>query len=278
MSDNVAITAGAGTNIAADELTDGTLGSVKVQFVKLMDGTLDSSNKLIVDSHGSMDVTIKDAAGVAVDFTAVSPVKIDQTTPGTTNAVQVIGSLPAGSALLGKVTTDQTTHGTSDLVAADITKIAGATVPVGHGVAATAMRVELPSDGTGVVGLIAGAALVGKVGVDQTTPGTTNNVAVGRVEGHGYETVAASQTAQAMGATGATGDDIDGILVIPATTSPGNVLLLDNATSITVFTGGATSVSNLVPFYIPLGMRSISGAWKITTGANVSCIGIGRFT
>ncbi len=93
-----------------------------------------------------------------------------------------------------------------------------------------------------------------------------------------YETVAASQTAQVIGTTGAIGDYISGILVIPATTSPGNVLLLDNATSITVFVGGASSVSNLVPFFIPLGMISVSGAWKITTGASVSCIGIGNFT
>lgn len=93
-----------------------------------------------------------------------------------------------------------------------------------------------------------------------------------------YETVAASQTAQALGATGATGDYISGVLVVPATTSPGNVLLLDNATSITIFTGGASSVTNLVPFFIPLGMISVSGAWKLTTGANVSCIGIGNFT
>lgn len=93
-----------------------------------------------------------------------------------------------------------------------------------------------------------------------------------------YETVAASQTGQPLGATGATGDYISGILVIPATTSPGNVILLDNAISITVFTGGASSVSNLVPFFIPLGMISVSGAWKITTGASVSCIGIGNFT
>lgn len=92
-----------------------------------------------------------------------------------------------------------------------------------------------------------------------------------------YETVAASQTGQTLGATGGTGDYISGILVVPATTSPGNVLLLDNVTSITVFAGGASSVSNLVPFFIPLGMVSVSGAWKITTGANVSCIGIGNF-
>jgi hypothetical protein len=93
-----------------------------------------------------------------------------------------------------------------------------------------------------------------------------------------YETVAAAQTAQVLGGAGAAGDYIAGILVVPATTSPGNVLLLDNATSITVFAGGASSVSNLVPFFIPLGMVSASGAWKITTGSNVSCIGIGNFT
>lgn len=93
-----------------------------------------------------------------------------------------------------------------------------------------------------------------------------------------YETVAASQTNQVLGATGATGDLLHGVLVIPATTTPGNIIVLDNATSITVFVGGASSVSNLVPFFIPLDLISVSGSWRITTGANVSAIGIGIFT
>lgn len=93
-----------------------------------------------------------------------------------------------------------------------------------------------------------------------------------------YETVAASQTAQVLGATGAAGDYLKGVLVIPATTSPGVVTILDGATSIPVFVGGATSVANLAPFLIPVGARSVSGAWKVTTGANVSVIGIGNFT
>lgn len=88
-----------------------------------------------------------------------------------------------------------------------------------------------------------------------------------------YETVAASQTAQVLGTAGAIGDVIAGILVVPATTSPGNVLLLDNATSITVFVGG--TVSDLKPFWIPLGIKSVSGAFKITTGTNVSAIAVG---
>ncbi len=96
--------------------------------------------------------------------------------------------------------------------------------------------------------------------------------------GQEYEKVAASQTDQALGATGGAGDLINGILVIPATTSPGAITLKDGATSIAVFTGGATSVSNLVPFFIPLGIRSVSGAWSLTTGANVSCVAVGDFT
>lgn len=59
------------------------------------------------------------------------------------------------------------------------TLVGGAALTLGHGVAAGALLVELPTDGTGKVGLIAGTQLVGKVGIDQTTPGTTNAVSVG---------------------------------------------------------------------------------------------------
>lgn len=53
MADNVMITPGSGATIATDSVNDGVLGNgVQVQFVKMMDGTLDSTNKLIVDSSG----------------------------------------------------------------------------------------------------------------------------------------------------------------------------------------------------------------------------------
>ena len=94
-----------------------------------------------------------------------------------------------------------------------------------------------------------------------------------------YETVAASQTDQALGATGGSGDYLKGVLIVPATTSPGAVSIKDGAGSaIVIFTGGASSVSNLVPFMVPLGIYSGAGAWQVTTGANVSAIGIGNFT
>lgn len=157
------------------------------------------------------------------------------------------------------------------------------TVTEGTGIDVGGDSVTLGSAGSKFVQIIkmligaegAGTPISGNVGAPDAG---TLRVALADISNGEYETVAASQTAQVIGSTGAIGDYIQGILVVPATTSPGNVLLLDNATSMTVFTGGTTSVSNLVPFFIPLGLKSVSGAWKITTGASVSAIAIGNFT
>lgn len=137
-------------------------------------------------------------------------------------------------------------------------------------VAANTPRVTLASDDPAV-------ALLGTMDTDTGAISTNTSNIPDALAGE-YETVAASQTGQTLGATGGTGDYLSHLLVIPATTSPGNVIILDNATSITVFTGGASSVSNLVPFQIPLGMYSASGAWSVTTGANVSVVAVGNFT
>ncbi len=61
-------------------------------------------------SDGSFVCTL--AAGSAV----VGKLSIDQTTPGTTNGVQIVAALPAGTALLGKVGFDQTADGTTNRV------------------------------------------------------------------------------------------------------------------------------------------------------------------
>lgn len=118
--------------------------------------------------------------------------------------------------------------------------------------------------------------------VDSTTTKAAGVDAFGnlsvRLGAGNYETVAASQTAQVLGATGATGDFLERLLVIPATTSPGSIAILDGSTSITVFAGGASSVASLTPFSIMVGAYSTTGPWKVTTGANVSVIGFGSFT
>lgn len=94
-----------------------------------------------------------------------------------------------------------------------------------------------------------------------------------------YNTVAASQTAQVLGATGATGDYLAYVTVFPGTNSGGLVSILDNATTIATYAGGATTnLPSLVPFTIQIGAFSSSGAWKITTGANVTVVAVGKFT
>lgn len=94
-----------------------------------------------------------------------------------------------------------------------------------------------------------------------------------------YETVAASQTAQVLGTVGALGDRILRLIIIPATVAGGLVTLLDGSTSIPIYVGGATTaLTEVKPICVELGMCSVSGPWKITTGANISVIAVGDFT
>jgi hypothetical protein len=100
-------------------------------------------------------------------------------------------------------------------------------------------------------------------------------------EGQFYpQFVPASQAAATFGpTTGAAGDYLSHLLVIPGTTSPGAVSLKDGSgTDRTLFAGGASSVSNLAPFVIPVKAVSQLGAWQITTGANVTVYAFGRGT
>lgn len=98
-----------------------------------------------------------------------------------------------------------------------------------------------------------------------------------------YETVAASQTAQMMGATGAVGDYLSGVLIVPGTAAAGAVSITDgNGSAITIFAGGGTTaLTSLTPFFVPIGAKCVAATtpgWKITTGANVTAIGVGAFT
>jgi hypothetical protein len=94
--------------------------------------------------------------------------------------------------------------------------------------------------------------------------------------GNEYETVAASQTAQVLGATGAVGDYIEGVLCVVSTASTSQVTLIDNATSIVILPNSVGP--GVGSYYIPLGLTSVSGAWKITTAAGVAVVATGDFT
>jgi hypothetical protein len=94
----------------------------------------------------------------------------------------------------------------------------------------------------------------------------------------GYEACPAG-AATVLGASGAIGDYLESLIIIPATTSPGAVSVKDGAgAAITVFTGGATSVADLKPFTVRLGLRATGAGWTITTGANVTALASGLFS
>lgn len=192
-----------------------------------------------------------------------------------TFAVQA--TLTAGALVLGKVGIDQTTDLTTNKVRAFI-----------HD-GTTALPILAASSGPPAATVPAIPVSIRDVnanlsdGSAQTTTGHAGAPVVGIDPYSQYETVAASASAQVMGATGAQYDYIAGVLIIPATTAAGAVSITDgNGSAITIFVGGGTTpLSDTRSFIVPLGLHALAGTtpgWKITTGTNVSAIGIGKFT
>lgn len=68
MSENVEITPGSGVTIGADSVTDITLGSAQIQYIKIMDGTIGGTNKAGVTSNG----LAVDGSGVTQPISATS--------------------------------------------------------------------------------------------------------------------------------------------------------------------------------------------------------------
>ena len=141
------------------------------------------------------------------------------------------------------------------------------------------VKVSLGADGA-AIDAVGGAGAVSSA-VQRVTLASDDPAvnSLGRIAEGDYETVAASATTQVLGASGAAGDYLMGVLIVPASVDAGAVQIKDGTNNaITVFAGGTDSVSNLVPFFVPLGIRSAQGAWQVTTGADVSVVAVGSFT
>jgi len=128
MADNVVVTAGTGTTVAADEVTDGTLGSCKVQYVKLMDGTIDGTSKALVGANG-LAVTVTGVAGT-----------VSLPTGAATAAKQpALGT--AGSASTDVITIQGIASGT-------VVPISAASLPLPTGASTSAKQAALGTAGT----------------------------------------------------------------------------------------------------------------------------------
>lgn len=95
--------------------------------------------------------------------------------------------------------------------------------------------------------------------------------------GGDYETVAASQTDQVLGPTGAAGDWLEGLTIVVATAATAQVQIKDGGGSaITVFP--SSPGSGIGTYYVPIKARSTSGSWKVTTLAGSTVFASGNFT
>ena len=142
------------------------------------------------------------------------------------------------------------------------------------GLAVNVTNASLATTVTTLPALPTGGNTIGNVGLAPST-----NM-LGHVGGTDYKGVAAGATNTMLGATGAAGDYLGGILIIPGTTAAGAVSVKDGALSaFTVFAGGGTTaLTSLIPFFVPIGAKSVNGGWQVTTGANVTAVGVGDFT
>ena len=95
-----------------------------------------------------------------------------------------------------------------------------------------------------------------------------------------YEHVAASQTAQVLGGTGAVGDYLHRIVCTVSTAATSLVQIVDGTgTGILTHTVLPNNVGGGVGVYnIELNIVSANGAWKITTGAGVEVMAVGIFS
>lgn len=104
-------------------------------------------------------------------------------------------------------------------------------------------------------------------------------MAIDKLKGGRYAAAAAGGTRD-LG-TGAVGDVLRSITIVPATVAPGAVQIKDGAdAAITVYTGGTVS-AELKPVTIDFGAHGIAsrtGKWQLVMGANVSAVASGDFT
>ncbi len=183
---------------------------------------------VVVDSAGHIQLDL--AGAIPAGTALIGKVGIDQTTPGTTNAVveasasaiktalevidnmisgseaqvDVVAALPAGTnnigdvdvlsiaagtALIGKTGIDQVTANANEVVIKSgtittVTAVTGITNALPAGTAAIgklAANSGVDIGDVDITSIAAGTALIGKMGIDQTTLGTTNGVV--RVKG-----------------------------------------------------------------------------------------------
>jgi len=181
MADNVVITAGTGTTVHADEYTHGTLGSGKTQLMKLVDGTLDSGTPIGVPDIGAKVNAIRVCpANDITDGTYIGDIKFGEALPAGTAA---IGKLAANSGVdIGDVDILSIAAGDNNIGNVDIVTVPAPLNVVGGGTEATALRVTIANDSTGVVSVDDGGGTLTVDGTITANLSATDNAVLDTID------------------------------------------------------------------------------------------------
>ncbi len=131
-----------------------------------------------LNNGGTLIGGVGDSSGraiVAGGGTAGTPAGGILTVQGVTSMTPLLatGTGTAGTAATGVVTVQGIASGT--VIPANVSQFGGSAIATGTGTGGSGIpRVTVSSDST--IGIVAGTAIIGKVAIDQTTPGTTNAV------------------------------------------------------------------------------------------------------
>lgn len=260
-------------NLLSLTLTSGAVGN---------SGTISTLDN-VIGPAGTPNTNVQTVQGIA----SMTPVQVSQATAASLNATVVgTGTFAVQATLQASATTAIGTVNPNTISTWGIAVIGAGTAPTNMQVAGGVYNSSAPTLSTGnsaALQLTATGSLHTTIdNANSNGRKTPSNSAPVVLASQAYNTVAASQTAQALtgGSGGAVGDWLDFVLIIPGTTAAGAVSITDGSGSaITIWAGGGTTaLVSLVPFAVPIRAVSTSGAWKITTATNVTAIASGNFT
>lgn len=138
-----------------------------------------------------------------------------------------------------------------------------------QGAQGTGSQYNPPAGGSGIIGFLSGLWM-------KANDGTPTIVSVRPSK---YEALLANTPTQTLGTTGAVGDQLEGLWVVPTATTIGAISVKDGSNVIPVYAGGTVG-ADLKGFFIPWlgGAATTSAGWQVSVGVGATPVAFGQFT
>ena len=242
--------------------------------VSLPTGASTAAKQPALGTAGAASADVITVQGIA----SMTALKVDGSAVTQPVSIATAPVLVAGTAVIGKVGIDQTTPGTTNLVAlaanqsVNVAQINGVTTTMGNGASGTGVqRVTIASDSTGVVGLNSGTNTIGKTyAALQTTKALTNaNVSF---SSSGENTVVSGTASQTIRVFAGSFSAASAVTLTIKDAASGNTLA-----TVPLLSGGSFNFDT-IHSGAPLFVTASSGAFIISLGSAVSVTGFVQYT